>query len=100
MRVIAARAFACLLAGGARLVLVDNAFAALDGPSESQLIDRILAHRGSATVVIVSGRLTHLAARADLILRMNDGRIVQQGTHEEPTRDDEGAYVKLHSDTK
>ncbi|TRM58176.1 P-loop containing nucleoside triphosphate hydrolase protein [Schizophyllum amplum] len=93
--VVAARAFARLLSGNTRLVLVDNAFAELDGPSELALLDRILAHRGGATV-IVSGRLAYLGERADLILCMDKGKIVQRGTHEVLVRDDEGVYAKLY----
>ncbi|HZZ48564.1 MAG TPA: ABC transporter ATP-binding protein [Pseudonocardia sp.] len=62
------------------LLLLDEATAALDPATESAVLaagDRLAAHR---TTVLVAHRLA-TAARADRIVVLADGRIVEQGTH-------------------
>ncbi|KAL1745066.1 P-loop containing nucleoside triphosphate hydrolase protein, partial [Schizophyllum fasciatum] len=91
-RVCGARAFARLLAGGARLVLVDGLRG--KGIEEGALVKRILTHRAGATVIIVSDSPGNLGEQADQILCMDKGKIVQQGKHEDLLRDD-GVYARL-----
>jgi ATP-binding cassette subfamily B protein len=64
------------------LLLLDEATAALDPATETAVLaagDRLTAHR---TTVVVAHRLA-TAARADRIVVLADGRIVEQGTHAE-----------------
>jgi len=64
------------------ILLLDDPTAAIDSETEHEIfeaLDRAIAGR---TTFIVAHRLSTLR-RADLILVMEDGRIVQRGTHEE-----------------
>ena len=64
------------------IMLLDDPTAAIDSETEHEIfeaLDRAIAGR---TTFIVAHRLSTLR-RADLILVMEDGRIVQRGTHEE-----------------
>lgn len=75
-------AIARLLLKAPSVVVLDEATAHLDSESEaavSRALDSALAGR---TSIVIAHRLSTIRD-ADLILVMNQGRIVQQGTHEE-----------------
>ncbi len=66
---------------GPDLLLLDEATAALDPATEAAVLaagDRLVRSR---TAVVVAHRLA-TAARADLIVVMHGGRVVEQGTHD------------------
>ncbi|KAL1714071.1 P-loop containing nucleoside triphosphate hydrolase protein, partial [Schizophyllum commune] len=85
-----------LLASSARLVLVDES--ATYGPEVHSLVDHVLENRDGETVIIATEYPAQLSERADLIICMENGRVVQQGTHEELISDEEGVYAKLCDD--
>ncbi len=67
------------------ILLLDDPTAAIDSETEHEIfeaLDRAIAGR---TTFIVAHRLSTLR-RADVIIVMEDGRIVQRGTHEELVR--------------
>ncbi|MCH7230603.1 ATP-binding cassette domain-containing protein, partial [Glycomyces sp. L485] len=82
------------------LFLLDEPTASLDAPSEQAVFDsymarskQIAATTGSITV-IVSHRFSTVAG-ADLILVMEDGRLIESGGHEELMEAD-GAYAEMY----
>jgi ATP-binding cassette subfamily B protein len=64
------------------ILIMDEATAALDLASESAVIRASDALTGRRTTLVVAHRLT-TAARADRIIVLDDGRVVEDGTHEE-----------------
>ncbi|GAA3437859.1 ABC transporter ATP-binding protein [Kutzneria kofuensis] len=64
------------------LLVLDEATARLDRASESAYLAATASLAGSRTCVLVAHRLT-TAARADRILVMRGGRIVEEGSHSE-----------------
>jgi ATP-binding cassette subfamily B protein len=75
-------ALARLFLKGADLLILDEAFSALDAPSEHALLSRLRRERGSAALLVITHRLAHIAD-ADIILLMEEGRLVDQGRHDE-----------------
>jgi ATP-binding cassette subfamily B protein len=86
-----ARAF---LASPALLIL-DEATSSVDTRTELLLQQAMAALRTDRTSFVIAHRLSTIRD-ADLILVMEDGRIVEQGTHHELLRA-EGAYAALHN---
>ncbi|NYI99754.1 ATP-binding cassette subfamily B protein [Nocardioides thalensis] len=68
--------------------LFDDAFSALDVATDARLRAALEPVTREATVVIVAQRIATIRD-ADLILVLEDGRVVGRGTHEELLRDNE-----------
>lgn len=78
----------------APLLLLDEATSALDSESEQYVQSAIESLTGTATMIVIAHRLSTVR-RADRILVMAHGRIVEQGNHEELLARD-GEYKKLY----
>ena len=86
-----ARALVC----NPSILILDEATSALDAETERKLIAN-LTRRG-CTQVIVAHRLSTIRD-ADLILVMDQGKVIQQGTHETLSQDLTGPYAQLISE--
>ena len=71
-----------LLLGGSRVVVLDEATASLDSASEAAVQQALAEALEGRTSIVIAHRLSTVRA-ADLILVVEDGRIVQRGTHAE-----------------
>ena len=90
-RLAIARAFV----KNAPIVILDEATSALDNKSEKvvqEALDNLMKNR---TVIVIAHRLTTIQ-NADKIVVINDGKIAEQGTHEELIKL-RGAYYSLYS---
>ncbi|MEM9774487.1 MAG: ABC transporter ATP-binding protein [Chloroflexota bacterium] len=78
----------------APIVLLDEPTSALDTESEvavQRAIDRLVEDK---TVVVIAHRLSTVVA-ADQILVLEDGRIVERGTHDDLLDDESGRYAAM-----
>jgi ATP-binding cassette, subfamily B, bacterial len=80
-RIALARAFFAVEAG-ARVLILDEPTAALDVRAEAQLYDRFLELTQGLTTILISHRFSTVR-RADRIIVLADGRIVEDGSHDE-----------------
>jgi len=64
------------------VVILDDALSSVDARTESTIIDNLRSLRGSKTLIVVSHRISPLKG-ADRIYVMDEGKVVEQGSHEE-----------------
>jgi ABC-type multidrug transport system fused ATPase/permease subunit len=64
------------------IVALDEPTSALDPQMETEVLERFLSISGERTAIIVSHRLG-IARLCDRILVMSNGRLVEEGTHED-----------------
>ena len=79
----------------APIVILDEATSALDNKSErvvQEALDNLMKNR---TVIVIAHRLSTIQ-NADKIVVINDGKIVEEGTHEELLKQ-QGAYANLYA---
>lgn len=90
-RLAIARAFV----KNAPIVILDEATSALDNKSErvvQEALDNLMKNR---TVIVIAHRLSTIQ-NANKIVVINDGKVAEQGTHEELLKQ-HGAYYSLYS---
>jgi subfamily B ATP-binding cassette protein MsbA len=78
------------------ILILDEATSALDTESERLVQDAILKLMKNRTSLVIAHRLSTIQ-HADLIVVIDEGRIVETGTHAELMTKKEGLYRKLHS---
>lgn len=78
------------------ILILDEATSALDTESERLVQDAIENLMKNRTSVVIAHRLSTIQ-HADLIVVLDEGMIVETGTHAELMLKDEGFYRKLHS---
>ena len=81
---------------GSEIVILDEATSALDNESEAivqKAIDNLMANK---TVFVIAHRLSTVK-NADRIIVINEGQLVEEGTHEQLIRIEKGHYRHLYN---
>ncbi|MCY9549586.1 ABC transporter ATP-binding protein [Lysinibacillus xylanilyticus] len=64
------------------ILMLDDSLSAVDAKTEARIIENIQRERQDKTTIITTHRLSGIQ-HADLIIVLDDGQIVEQGTHEQ-----------------
>jgi len=78
------------------ILILDEATSALDTESERLVQDAILKLMQNRTSIVIAHRLSTIQ-NADLIIVLDNGMIVETGTHSELMKKKNGFYAKLYS---
>ena len=89
-------AIARVLLKAPRVILLDEATASLDSHSERAVQDALASLLRGRTSIVIAHRLSTVLA-ADVILYIDHGRVMEQGTHHDLLAED-GLYAKLYAE--
>jgi subfamily B ATP-binding cassette protein MsbA len=78
-----------------RILILDEATSSLDSESEALIRDGLSNLRRGRTTFVIAHRLSTIQS-ADQILVVDDGRVVESGTHTELVANEEGLYRRLY----
>ncbi|MBO0589209.1 ABC transporter ATP-binding protein [Sporosarcina sp. E16_8] len=63
------------------ILILDDSLSAVDAKTEAKIIENIQTERSGKTTIITTHRLSAIA-HADWIIVLDDGRVIEEGTHE------------------
>jgi ATP-binding cassette, subfamily B, bacterial MsbA len=79
----------------APILLLDEATSALDNESEAKVQDALEKVMKERTTIVIAHRLSTVV-NADTIVVMEEGRVVEKGTHRDLIVDPAGLYARFH----
>ena len=89
-------AIARALIKNAPILILDEATSALDSESEKYIQEGLLELMKNKTTLVIAHRLSTIK-HLDRIIVLDSGKIVQDGTHNQLTKQKDGIYAKLWS---
>jgi ATP-binding cassette subfamily B protein len=91
-RIVLARA----LIKNSRLLILDECLSAVDTQTEKTILANLQSYLRDKTTIVITHRI-FTSWDFDKIIVIDNGRIIEQGTHEELMNKSVGAYAKLYS---
>jgi ATP-binding cassette, subfamily B, bacterial len=78
-----------------RILILDDATSSVDTHTEAQIREALQELSGKRTTFVIAHRVQSVMT-ADLILVLDHGRVVQQGTHDQLLADSKGIYRQVY----
>ncbi len=76
------------------IMIFDDSLSAVDTETDAKIRGELEKRFGQATIILISHRITTLS-KADKIIVLDSGRIVQEGTHD-TLKEQDGIYRKIY----
>jgi ATP-binding cassette subfamily B protein len=77
-----------------KILLLDEATSSLDSENESEVQNALENLMKGRTTIVIAHRLSTVK-RADKIIVLNHGKVMEEGTHQELIKNEKGLYTKL-----
>ncbi|EJF79279.1 Putative multidrug export ATP-binding/permease protein SAV1866 [Candidatus Bartonella washoeensis] len=79
-----------------KILILDEATSALDSHTEAQISEALYHLTKGRTTIVIAHRLSTIV-RADKIVVIKNGQLIEQGTQQELLAKEDGFYKKLHN---